>query len=443
MAARQGARRRLFHTVCDDDEMSVVRRASLTAVGPARTATVVLVGISVCHLLNDMLQSLLPAIYPMLKSDFSLDFSEVGLIALTSQMTASVLQPVVGLYLDRKPRPLSLAVGMGFTLVGLVLLATAARFGVVLAAAGLVGLGSSIFHPESSRVARLASGGRHGLAQSLFQTGGNTGSAIGPLAAALVILPYGRKSLAWFTIVALAAIVLLWRIGLWAHARVGAAVKATSVASPVPLPARTVRRAIAVLLALVFSKYLYLASLTSYYTFFLIQKFHVSVQSAQLHLFIFLGAAAAGTFAGGPIGDRIGRKRVIWVSILGALPFTLLLPYANLFWTSVLTIVIGLVISSAFSAILVFATELIPGKVGLVAGLFFGFAFGIAALGSAALGVLADHTSIEFIYRICAVLPAIGILTALLPDHPDHPGRHDGRDETAEGEWEAVTGGEV
>jgi FSR family fosmidomycin resistance protein-like MFS transporter len=420
--------------------MSAVRRASLTAVDPARTATAILVSISVCHLLNDMLQSLLPAIYPMLKSDFALDFSQIGLIALTSQMTASVLQPVVGLCLDRKPWRFSLAVGMGFTLVGLVLLATAVRFGMVLAAAGLVGLGSSIFHPESSRVARLASGGRHGLAQSLFQTGGNTGSAIGPLAAALVILPYGRESLAWFTIVALAAIVLLWRIGLWAHARVGAAAKATSVASHVPLPARTVRRAIAVLLALVFSKYLYLASLTSYYTFFLIQKFHVSVQSAQVHLFIFLGAAAVGTFAGGPIGDRIGRKRVIWASILGALPFTLLLPYANLLWTTVLTIVIGLVISSAFSAILVFATELIPGKVGLVAGLFFGFAFGIAALGSAALGVLADHTSIEFIYRVCAVLPAIGLLTALLPDHPD---QHDARDETAEGQWEAVTGGEV
>jgi FSR family fosmidomycin resistance protein-like MFS transporter len=417
--------------------MSAVRRASLTAVEPARAATVVLVGISVCHLLNDMLQSLLPAIYPMLKTDFALDFGQIGLIALTNQMTASVLQPVVGLYLDKKPRPFSLAIGMTFTLAGLILLAMASRFSVLLLAAGLVGLGSSIFHPESSRVARLASGGRHGLAQSLFQTGGNTGSAIGPLAAAFIILPRGRGSIGWFTVVALGAIVLLWRIGSWAHARTTSVTTKAHAAQRSALPPATVRRAIIVLLALVFSKYLYLSSLTSYYTFFLIQKFHVSVQSSQLHLFIFLGAAAAGTFAGGPIGDRIGRKRVIWVSILGALPFTLILPYANLFWTSVLTVFIGLIISSAFSAILVFATELIPGKVGLVAGLFFGFAFGIAALGSAALGELADHKGIEFVYSICAWLPAIGLLTAFLPEH------HEARDEVAEEEWEAVTGGEV
>jgi FSR family fosmidomycin resistance protein-like MFS transporter len=419
--------------------MSAGRRSSLAALDPARAATVVLVGISVCHLLNDMLQSLLPAIYPVLKSDFALNFGQIGLIALTNQMTASVLQPIVGLYLDRKPRPFSLAVGMGFTLIGLVMLAVAARFATLLLAAGFVGLGSSIFHPESSRVARLASGGRHGLAQSLFQTGGNTGSAIGPLAAAFVILRRGRGSIAWFSVVALGAIALLWRIGVWAHRH--AAVATTSHAAPhASLPPATVRRAIVVLLALVFSKYLYLSSLTSYYTFFLIQKFHVSVQSAQLHLFVFLGAAAAGTFAGGPIGDRIGRKRVIWVSILGALPFTILLPYANLFWTSVLTIAIGLIISSAFSAILVFATELVPGKVGLVAGLFFGFAFGIAALGSAALGELADHTGVEFVYRICAWLPAIGLLTAFLPDRPDS---NAGSDPTAEDEWEAVTGGAV
>jgi FSR family fosmidomycin resistance protein-like MFS transporter len=417
--------------------MSAVRRASLAAVEPARAATVVLVGISVCHLLNDMLQSLLPAIYPMLKSDFALTFGQVGLIALTNQMTASVLQPIVGLYLDKKPRPFSLAVGMTFTLFGLVLLALASRFSVLLFAAGLVGLGSAIFHPESSRVARLASGGRHGLAQSLFQTGGNTGSAIGPLAAAFIILPRGRGSIAWFTVVAFGAIVLLWRIGSWAHARATSGTTVSQPAAHSPLPASTVRRAIIVLLALVFSKYLYLASLTSYYTFFLIEKFHVSVQSAQLHLFIFLGAAAAGTFAGGPIGDRIGRKRVIWVSILGALPFTLILPYANLFWTSVLTVFIGLIISSAFSAILVFATELIPGKVGLVAGLFFGFAFGMSALGSAALGTLADHRGIEAVYSLCAWLPAIGLFTAFLPDH------HEPRDEKAEDEWEAVTGGEV
>jgi len=417
--------------------MSAARRRRVTEANPARTAGLVLVGISVCHLLNDMLQSLLPSIYPMLKSDFALNFAEVGLIALTNQMTASVLQPVVGLFLDRQPRPYSLAFGMGSTLCGLVLLAIASRFGVLLFAAGLVGLGSSIFHPESSRVARLASGGRHGLAQSLFQTGGNAGSAVGPLAAAFIILPHGRGSIAWFTVIAAGAIVLLARIGGWAHVHAASAAgRATAVAHHA-FPKATVRRAIVVLLALVFSKYLYLSSLTSYYTFFLIQKFHVSVQSAQLHLFIFLAAAAAGTFAGGPIGDRVGRKAVIWASILGALPFTLLLPYANLFWTSVLTVAIGLIISSAFSAILVYATELIPGKVGLVAGLFFGFAFGIAALGAALLGILADHTSIEFVYRVCAYLPAIGLLTALLPD------MRAPRDAKSEEEWEAVTGGEV
>ena len=427
--------------------MSASRRGSLAALDPARAATVVLVGISVCHLLNDMLQSLLPAIYPVLKSDFALNFGQIGLIALTNQMTASILQPVVGLYLDRKPRPFSLAVGMGFTLVGLVMLAVAARFATLLLAAGFVGLGSSIFHPESSRVARLASGGRHGLAQSLFQTGGNTGSAIGPLAAAFVILRHGRGSIAWFSVVALGAIALLWRIGVWAHQHATFGTTLVPAAPHASLPPAAVRRAIVVLLALVFSKYLYLSSLTSYYTFFLIQKFHVSVQSAQLHLFVFLGAAAAGTFAGGPIGDRIGRKRVIWASILGALPFTILLPYANLFWTSVLTVAIGLIISSAFSAILVFATELVPGKVGLVAGLFFGFAFGIAALGSAVLGQVADHTGVEFVYRLCAWLPAIGLLTAFLPDHPrrpagpDSPVTHDVRNQAAEDAWEAVTGG--
>jgi FSR family fosmidomycin resistance protein-like MFS transporter len=418
--------------------MSKARRWPVTRTESAKAASLVLVGISICHLLNDMLQSLLPAIYPMLKAEFALDFSQVGLIALTNQATASVLQPLVGLYLDRKPRPYFLAFGMGFTLFGLVLLAVATRFGVLLGAAGLVGLGSSIFHPESSRVARLASGGRHGLAQSMFQTGGNTGSAIGPLAAAFIILPRGRGSIAWFTVVAVAAIALLWRIGSWAHGQTtGSRADRPAAALRPPLSPSTTRRAIGVLLALVFSKYLYLSSLSSYYTFFLIQRFHVSVQSAQLHLFIFLAAAAAGTFAGGPIGDRVGRKRVIWASILGALPFTLLLPYANLFWTSVLTILIGLIISSAFSAILVYATELIPGKVGLIAGLFFGFAFGMSALGAAALGALADHTGVEFVYHLCAWLPAIGLLTAFLPSM-QRP-----RDVESEGSWEGVTGGEV
>jgi MFS transporter, FSR family, fosmidomycin resistance protein len=381
-----------------------------------RTAFAILAGISLCHLLNDMLQSLLPAIYPMLKSDFGLDFWRIGLITLTNQLTASLLQPVVGLYTDRRPQPFSLAIGMSFTLTGLVLLATAAHFGWLLLAAALVGVGSSVFHPESSRIARLASGGRHGFAQSLFQTGGNAGSSLGPLLAAFIVLPYGRGSIGWFTLFALTAIVLLWRIGVWYRAT-GAAAPRRSPAPPQPaVPRGDVRRAIAVLLALVLSKYIYLASLTSYYTFFLIHKFGVSVQSAQVHLFLFLGAVAAGTFAGGPVGDRFGRKRVIWGSILGVLPFTLALPYVNLFWTSILSVVIGVILASAFSAILVYATELVPGRVGLVAGLFFGFAFGIGGLGAAGLGKLADLTSIEFVYRLCAFLPAFGLLTALLPD---------------------------
>jgi FSR family fosmidomycin resistance protein-like MFS transporter len=399
---------------------------------------VVLIGISVCHLLNDMLQSLLPAVYPMLKTDFALDFGQIGLIALTNQVTASLLQPVVGHVMDQRPQTYSLAVGMTFTLIGLVLLATATHFGMLLLAAAFVGLGSSVFHPESSRVARLASGGRHGLAQSLFQTGGNAGSAIGPLLAAFIVLPRGRGSIAWFTGFALVAIALLWRIGGWyGRHHVRPAATAESAPPQAPLSAPRVRRALAVLFALVFSKYVYLASLTTYYTFFLIHKFHVSVQSAQLHLFVFLAAAAAGTYAGGPIGDRVGRKRVIWASIAGALPFTLVLPYANLLWTEILSVIIGLVIASAFSAILVYATELVPGRVGLIAGLFFGFAFGVAGLGAAAFGELADHTSVEFVYRLCAFLPAIGLLTAFLPDLRAEAHLR------ADDEWDAVATGEA
>ena len=384
-----------------------------------------------------MLQSLLPAVYPMLKADFALDFGQIGLIALTNQVTASLLQPVVGHVMDRRPQTHSLAVGMTFTLIGLLLLATATHFAVLLLSAALVGLGSSVFHPESSRVARLASGGRHGLAQSLFQTGGNAGSAIGPLLAAFIVLPRGRGSIAWFTGFALLAIALLWRIGGW-YGRHHVRLDANAELAPprAPLSPSGVRRALAVLFALVFSKYVYLSSLTTYYTFFLIHKFHVSVQSAQLHLFVFLAAAAAGTYAGGPIGDRVGRKRVIWASIAGALPFTLVLPYANLFWTEILSVIIGLVIASAFSAILVYATELVPGRVGLVAGLFFGFAFGVAGLGAAAFGELADHTSVEFVYRLCAFLPAIGLLTAFLPDLRAQP--HPRADE-----WDAVATGEA
>jgi FSR family fosmidomycin resistance protein-like MFS transporter len=385
---------------------------------PSRTAMAVLAGLSFSHLLNDLLQSLLPALYPMLKTGFGLDFWQIGLITFTNSVTASVLQPVVGYYTDRRPHPFSLAAGMSVTLVGLLMLAFASGFGLLLVAAGLVGVGSAIFHPESSRIARLASGGRHGFAQSLFQTGGNFGSSLGPLLAAFIVLPRGQGSVAWFSPIALLAIAILWRIGIWYRA-VG---RAASRPQPVPieaaarLPRAEVTRALALLLALVFSKYVYLTSLTSYYTFFLIDRFHVSVQSSQIYLFVFLGAVAAGTFIGGPVGDRFGRKYVIWGSIFGVLPFTLALPYVSLFWTAVLSVVIGVVLASAFSAILVYAQELVPGRVGLVAGLFFGFAFGIGGLGAAVLGKLADLTSIEVVYHVCAFLPAIGIVAFWLPD---------------------------
>jgi FSR family fosmidomycin resistance protein-like MFS transporter len=383
----------------------------------ARTSLAVLAAIAASHLVNDMLQSLLPAIYPMLKTGFQLDFWQVGLITLANQLTASLLQPLVGLYTDRHPQPYSLAVGMSFTLTGLVLLATVTSFPLLLLAAALVGMGSSVFHPESSRIARAASGGRHGFAQSVFQTGGNAGASLGPLLAAFIVVPYGRGSVAWFTIAAFVGIVLLWNVGRW-YKRSGAAERPHPRARRhhAALSTRQVRLAFVVLVVLVFSKYIYLTSLTSYYTFFLIHRFGVSVQSAQIHLFAFLGAVAAGTFAGGPIGDRIGRKAVIWFSILGVLPFTLALPYANLTWTTVLSVIIGLVLSSAFSAILVYAQDLMPGRVGLVAGLFFGLAFGIGGIGAAALGKLADVTGMDFIYHVCSYLPALGLLTALLPN---------------------------
>ena len=364
----------------------------------------VLGAISTAHLINDMMQSLILAIYPILKGEFSLSFGQVGLITLTYQLTASLFQPLIGLYTDRRPTPYSLPVGMGFTLAGLVLLAAA-----------LVGTGSSVFHPESSRVARMASGGRHGLAQSLFQVGGNTGSALGPLVAAAVIVPHGQKSVAWFAFAALAGMVLLSRVSRW-YAAHPAAKKGAAKAVASPLPRGTVVAAVSVLLLLIFSKYFYIASISSFYTFYLIEKFGLSVQSAQMHLFLFLFAAAAGTLVGGPVGDRIGRKPVIWGSILGVAPFALMLPFADLSWTTVLTVVIGFVLSSAFSAILVYAQELIPGKVGAVSGLFFGFAFGMGGLGAAALGVLADSTSIDFVYRACAFLPLLGLVAVALPD---------------------------
>jgi FSR family fosmidomycin resistance protein-like MFS transporter len=382
-----------------------------------KTAMSILLAISFSHLLNDMMQSLIPAMYPMLKSAFQLSFAQIGLLTFTYQITASLLQPVIGAFTDRKPKPYSLAVGMGFTLCGLLLLALAQRFGLLLLAAALVGTGSSVFHPESSRVARMASGGAHGLAQSIFQVGGNVGSAIGPLLAAFIVLPLGQKSVAWFGLCALLGIFVLTHVGRWAKvhgfARLAPRVRPGGAAAV--LSNARVRGAILVLLALIFSKYFYLASLTNYYTFYLIDHFHVAVRSAQIMLFAFLGAVALGTIFGGPLGDRFGRKIVIWISILGILPFTLLLPHANLFWTVVLTLPIGFVLASAFPAIVVYAQELMPGKTGTVAGLFFGFAFGMGGVGAAALGALADGTSIEFVYRVCAWLPLLGLLAVLLP----------------------------
>ncbi|KAA1015831.1 MFS transporter [Paraburkholderia panacisoli] len=389
--------------------------AAQPAVKIQRTVYSVLGAISFSHLLNDMIQSLILAIYPMLKDNFSLSFGQIGLITLTYQITASLLQPLVGIYTDKHPKPYSLPVGMGFTLAGLLLMSIAPSFGVLLVAAALVGCGSSVFHPESSRVARMASGGRHGLAQSLFQVGGNAGSSLGPLLAALIVIPHGQRSIAWFSAAALAAIVVLTQIGRW-YKQHPSVKKARGQVAHATLSRNKVMLAMGVLILLVFSKYFYLASINSYFTFYLIDKFHLTVQAAQIHLFVFLAAVAAGTVIGGPIGDKIGRKYVIWVSILGVAPFTLLLPYANLFWTGVLTVIIGVVLASAFSAILVYAQELIPGKVGMVAGLFFGFAFGLGGIGAAVLGQLADATSIAFVYKVCSFLPLIGVLTVLLPD---------------------------
>jgi FSR family fosmidomycin resistance protein-like MFS transporter len=380
-----------------------------------RTAIGVLAAISLCHGLNDLLQSVLPAVYPLLKERYLLDFGQIGLITFANTTTASLLQPFVGLFTDRRPRPFSLPVGMTFTLVGILLLAMAPRYGVILAAVALVGVGSSIFHPESSRVARLASGGRHGFAQAFFQVGGNAGQALGPLLAAFIVLPYGQRSIAWFAIAALTAIIILAGISRWYRDHLVATANRPPVVVGHGISPARVRTSLVVLVLLVFSKNVYLASLTTFYTFYLIGKFGVGVQTAQLYLFVLLGATAAGTFFGGPLGDRFGRKYVIWFSILGALPFTLLLPYANLYWTGVLSIVIGLVMASAFSAIVVMAQELVPGRVGAVSGVFFGFAFGAGGLGAALLGQLADATSVEYVYKVASFLPAIGLLTVLLP----------------------------
>ena len=381
-----------------------------------KTAFAILITISVCHLLNDMMQTLLSAIYPLLQSNYGLSFAQIGIITLTFQGTASVLQPMIGFYIDRNPRPYSLAVGMGLTLAGLVLFSQAGSYPVLLLAAALVGTGSSVFHPESSRVARMASGGRHGLAQSLFQVGGNAGSAIGPLLAAFIVLRHGQTSLAWFSLAALLGIYLLIQVGHW-YKKHGLMRLKSRATAPVPqtLPRSKVALTLAVLLALMFSKFFYLASMSSYYIFYLMDKSHLPVQSAQLHLFVFFGAVAFGTVAGGPIGDRFGRKVVIWVSILGVLPFTLALPYANLFWTGILSIPIGVILASAFPAIVVYAQELLPARVGTVAGMSFGFAFGMGGIGAAVLGHLADLTSLAFVYSVCSFLPVIGLLAIFLP----------------------------
>lgn len=382
------------------------------------TAYRILAALGLCHLLNDMLQSVIPAVYPILKNSYHLDFGQIGLITLTSQLTASLLQPVVGLYTDRRSMPYSLPVGMAFTLAGLLLLSVAPSFLVILCAVGLVGVGSSVFHPESSRVVRMASGGRHGLAQSIFQVGGNFGTSLGPLLAAFIVLPAGQRSIAWLSAGALLAIVIMTQVGHWykAHRKPGTKSRASVLEHHPNLTSRKIAVSIAILVALVFSKFFYLVSLTSYYTFFLIQKFHVPVRTAQVYLFVFLGAVAAGTIIGGPVGDRIGRKYVIWVSILGVLPFSLPLPYVNLFWTGILSVIIGVVLASAFTAIVVYAQDLVPGKVGAVSGLFFGLAFGMGGIGAALLGQLADATSITFVYKVCSFLPAIGLLTAFLPN---------------------------
>jgi MFS transporter, FSR family, fosmidomycin resistance protein len=383
-----------------------------------KTAWPILAAISFCHLLNDMMQSLLPAIYPILKSNYGLSFGQVGLLTLTFQLTASMLQPAIGLYTDKNPKPYSLAIGMGFTLVGLLSLSAAGSYPMLLFGAALVGSGSAVLHPESSRVARMASGGRTGLAQSVFQVGGNVGSALGPLLAAFIVLRHGQPSLAWFGIAAVIAIVLLARVGHWYRDHGLRRLNERAHTGSADIPARhpQATMAVVVLVALIFSKFFYTASLTSYYTFYLIEEFGVPVRSAQIHLFMYLGAVAIGTLAGGALGDRFGRRFVIWASILGVLPFTMALPYANLFWTGALSVLIGMILASAFPAIVVYGQELMPSRVGAVAGLFFGLAFGLGGIGAAAFGLLADATSIRFVFQLCAFLPAIGLLAYFLPD---------------------------
>ena len=386
--------------------------AKAAVAGPAY---IVLAGISFSHFLNDTMQSLIASVYPILKDAYALDYGQIGMITLAFQFTASLLQPLVGHFTDKKAQPFSLAIGMGFTFFGLLLLSVAARYPIILIAAALVGLGSAVFHPESARIARLASGGRYGFAQSVFQLGGSFGTSMGPVLAALIVVPFGQPSIAWFSSIAFLAIVILWRIGVWYRPQIATKKSAVVERHPDLPDSRRVKIALAVLVALLFSKQLYVSSLSSYYIFYLIDRFQVSTQAAQLYLFLFLAANAAGAFFGGPLGDRFGRKYVIWFSILGALPFTLALPYAGLFGSAVLTVFIGLILSSATSSIIVFAQELMPHRFGMISGVFFGVAFGIGGLGAAVLGKLADHTGIAFVYHLCAFLPALGLLAVFLP----------------------------
>jgi len=391
--------------------------ATAGAARPAAETTTfaIILAVSLCHLLNDVMQSLLTAIYPILKDGYGLDFWQIGLLTLVFQVTASLLQPGIGLFTDKRPMPQSLPVGMASSMFGLLLLAFASTFELLLVGAALIGIGSAVFHPEASRVARMASGGRYGLAQSLFQVGGNFGQAIGPLLAAFIVVPRGQGSIAWFSLIALVGMVILWRVGNWYGRYRRANAGRAAVSRALPLPRGTVMTALVVLALLTFSKNIYTASISSYYTFYLIEKFGVSVEQSQMMLFLFLGAVALGTVLGGPIGDRFGAKTVIWFSILGVLPFTMLLPYADLFWSGVLSVIIGVVLASAFPAIVVFAQELVPGRVGMIAGIFFGFAFGIGGIAAAVLGTLADHYGITFVYDVCAYLPFLGLLTVFLP----------------------------
>jgi FSR family fosmidomycin resistance protein-like MFS transporter len=384
----------------------------------SQTVYPILFSICFAHLLNDLLQSVIPSLYPVMREKYHLSFSQVGWITFTFQLTASLLQPFVGNYTDKRPKPYSFALGMGFTFFGIVLLIFSSGFSSILLAVGFVGIGSSVFHPEASKVSYYASGGRRGLAQSIFQLGGNTGTAIGPMLVAAIVVKHGQLHLSWFLLFAILGMFILIRVGNWykGHLVLRAAGKVGTQEQRHDLPRKTVITSIIILLILIFSKYFYLTSITSYYTFYLMQKFHLTISESQFHLSLFLISVAAGTFLGGPLGDKFGRKIIIWVSILGIAPFTILLPHVNLFWTSILTIIIGVIMASAFSAILVYAQELLPGKIGMISGLFFGFAFGIAGIGSALLGNLADHTSIEYVFNICAFLPLLGIITGFLPN---------------------------